>query len=50
MSSFGEYLDKDHLKKVNLNNITPTITNIVTAFAGGKAYEEKKGLRNLISW
>lgn len=50
MSSFGEYLDKDHLKKVNLNNITPTITNIVTAFAGGKACEEKKGLRKLISW
>lgn len=51
MKSFGEYFDKEHLKKVNLNNITPTIINIVTAFAGGEpAAEEKKGLRNLISW
>lgn len=51
MKSFGDYLDKEHLKKVNLNNITPTIINIVTAFAGGEAaFEEKKGLRKLISW
>lgn len=51
MKSFGEYLDDEHLRKVNLNNITPTIINIVTAFAGGEAAaEEKKGLRKLISW
>lgn len=51
MKSFGEYLDNEHLRKVNLNNITPTIINIVTAFAGGEAAaEEKKGLRKLISW
>lgn len=51
MKSFGEYLDNEHLRKVNLNNITPTIINIVTAFAGGDAAaEEKKGLRKLISW
>lgn len=51
MKSFGEYLDKEHLKKVNLNNITPTIINIVTAFAGGEtAAEEKKGIRRFISW
>ena len=50
MQSFGEYLDKEHLKKVNLSNITPTIINIVTAFAEGKAAEEKSGIRKLISW
>ena len=42
MKSFGEYLDNEHLRKVNLNNITPTIINIVTAFAGGEAAAEKE--------
>ncbi len=51
MKSFGEYLDGEHLKKVNLNNITPTIINIVTAFAGGEtSAEKKKDSGSLISW
>lgn len=49
MKTYGEYLDKDHLKKVDLNNITPTIINIVTAFAGGNKAAEKKN-KELISW
>jgi len=36
MSTFGQYLDENHLKKVNLNNITPTIIDIVTEFATTK--------------
>ncbi len=51
MKSFGEYLDSEHLKKTNLNNITPTIISIVTEFAGGKTEAaNRKGLKNLISW
>ncbi len=36
MRTFGEYLDKKHLKKVNLDNITPAIIDIVTEFAANK--------------
>lgn len=50
MKSFGEYLDSKHLKKVNLNNITPTMINIVKEFAGAEPEPEKKGLRRFISW
>lgn len=50
MSSFGEYLDEEHLKKVNLNNITPTIIDIVTKFANGDPTIVEKGSNKLISW
>ncbi len=36
MRTFGEYLDKKHLKKVNLDNITPAIIDIVTEFAANR--------------
>lgn len=61
--SFGEYLDKNHLQKVNLDNIIQTIINIVTDFAKddytsitepvteNQPEEKKKGFfKNLISW
>lgn len=44
--SFGKYLDNNHLKKVNLDNITPTIIDIVSAFAGASS---TNGM-NIISW
>jgi len=51
MRSFGVYLDKKHLRKTNLNNIAPTIINIITDFAGEKTHtEQKSGLRKFISW
>lgn len=51
MRSFGVYLDKEHLRKTNLNNIAPTIINIITDFAGEKIQtEQKSGLRKFISW
>lgn len=62
--SFGEYLDKNHLIEVNLDNIINTIINIVTDFAKNdytsvieqaqeneNPSEKKKGFfKNLISW
>lgn len=57
--SFGEYLDKNHLQKVNLDNIIQTIINIVTDFekddctsiTENQPEEKKKGFfKNLISW
>ncbi len=49
MKTFGEYLDKKHLIKVDLNNITSTIINIVTVFAGENTAEAKSS-EKLISW
>lgn len=50
MKTFGQYFDNEHLKKVDLNNITPTIINIVTDFAGASKTAEKTGAEKLISW
>ena len=44
--TFGKYLDHNHLKKVNLDNITPTIIDIVSAFAGTSSSDQM----NIISW
>lgn len=63
--SFGDYFDKNHLKKVNLDNIIQTIIDIVTDFTKEEdcisieepvnenkpAEEKKKGFfSKLISW
>lgn len=50
MSTFGEYLDKNHLKKVNLDNITPTIIDIVTEFASTKPNSGETVTSEGISW
>lgn len=50
ISSFGELLDRDHLKKVNLNNITPTIIEIVTAFANSDPTIAADPINKAISW
>lgn len=63
-SSFGEYLDSNHLREVNLDNITPVIIEIVKNFAENSSEmitevatdeqpeeEKKKGFfERLISW
>lgn len=53
--TFGEYLDKKHLRQVNLDSIAGTITDIVTDFAAdrGAAAEpvrNENGEENLIRW
>ncbi len=51
MSTFGKYFDDNHLRKVNLDNITPTIINIVTEFATNKpAVGQQPVTSNGISW
>lgn len=49
--SFGEYLDKEHLRKTDLDSIASEIINIVANFAGQNCETVKKtGLRKFISW
>ncbi len=51
MSTFGRYLDENHLKKVNLDNITPMIIDIVTGFATNKTDIEQHSVASEgISW
>ncbi len=51
MSTFGGYLDENHLKKVNLDNITPTIIDIVTEFASTKPNSAEENVASEgISW
>lgn len=50
MSTFGDYLDENHLKKVNLDNITPMIIDIVTDFATAKPNSGESVTSEGISW
>lgn len=44
--SFGKYLDEDHLRFVNLNNIANAIVSIVTEASGGKTTQTSENTTN----
>ncbi|MDE6593460.1 MAG: hypothetical protein K2K57_10425 [Oscillospiraceae bacterium] len=51
MDTFGQFLDKEHLRQVDLNNIIETIVDIVTAFAAGSAQAAAaENTESMISW
>lgn len=55
MDTFGAYLDKEHLRQVNIHNISGTIVRIVKGFAdrscgAGKEASGTENTENLISW